>query len=316
MRDHTILCRIYFTLFTMSWIYLSLFSALFLGIYDLIKKHALRENAVLPVLFFGVISSAVVWMLLIGLQASLGQATDWGQFQVETIGVRAHVSLFFKAALVGSSWIFGYFALKNLPVSIVGPIRATSPMWTILLAVCLMGERLSASQWVGVSIILGAFYAFSLVGKLEGIRFHRDKWVGCIIIATLLGALSANYDKYLLQSARLSPAAVQAWFSIYMVVFIFPFYILWRRGAWPRGTFQWRWSIPLIGICLLLADFLYFTAIAQEGALISVISPIRRASVLISFLGGISLHGELNFKPKALCICILLVGICVLYWQH
>jgi uncharacterized membrane protein len=299
----------------MSWIYLSLLSAMFLGVYDLVKKHALKENAVLPVLFFGVISAAVIWLAMIGLQASIGNSLHWGQFQVEAIGAHAHISLFFKAALVGSSWIFGYFALKNLPVSIVGPIRATSPMWTILFAVCLMGERLSAMQWTGVSIILGSFYAFSLVGKREGIRFHKDKWIGCILIATLLGAVSAIYDKYLLQSARLSPATVQAWFSIDMVIVILPFYLLWRRGAWPRGTFQWRWSIPLIGICLLMADFLYFTAIAQDGALISVISPIRRASVLISFLGGIALHGERNFKPKAICICLLLGGISFLYWQ-
>ena len=297
----------------MSWILLSLLSAVFLGIYDLAKKHALKDNAVLPVLFFGLLSSAFVWIVLMLAAPTLPETAFWARFQVEQIPWRTHGLLFFKAMLVGSSWIFGYFGLKHLPISIAGPIRATSPFWTILIAVFLMGERLSPTQWIGVSIILCAFYAFSLVGKLEGIRFHRDKWVGCIILATLLGAVSATYDKFLLQNASLSPATVQAWFSIYLVPVILPFYIMWQLRCWPRGEFLWRWSIPLIGIFLLIADFLYFTAIAQEGALISVISPIRRAAVIVSFLGGICLHKEVNFRPKAVCILVLLGGISMLY---
>jgi len=297
----------------MSWILLSILSAFFLGIYDLTKKHALKDNAVLPVLFFGIVASALVWLALLAAGPWLPSTEGWDRFQVDSIPLKSHGMLLGKAALVGSSWIFGYFGLKHLPVSIAGPIRATSPFWTILLAVGLMGERLSPQQWIGISIILIAFYVFSLVGKLEGIRFHRDKWVGCIIAATLLGAVSAVYDKFLLQSAALSPATVQAWFSIYLVPVILPFYLMWLLRLWPRGAFTWRWSIPMIGICLLIADFLYFTAIAQEDALISVISPIRRAAVIVSFLGGIYLHKESNFRPKAICIAVLLVGIWCLY---
>ncbi len=293
----------------MSWIVLSIISALLLGFYDLAKKHALKENAVLPVLFFGIVTSALIWLPFIFWSHSSPASFPSVQFLVVSITPQEHLLLFLKSALVGASWIFGYFALKNLPLSIAGPIRATSPLWTILLAVCLMGEAPSPWQWGGISIVLGAFYAFSFVGKLEGIRFHRDKWVGYMLIATLLGACSAIYDKFLLQNAALQPATVQAWFSLYLVVVMLPFYLLWRRSTWQRSPFQWRWSIPLIGVFLLLADFLYFTAIAQEGALIAVISPIRRCAVVVTFLGGIFLHKEKNFGPKAVCIVFLLAGI-------
>ena len=144
---------------------------------------------------------------------------------------------------------------------------------------------------------------------MEGIHFSRNKWIFCMIAATLFGACSAIYDKYLLQTVQIPPAAVQAWFSIYLVAVMAPFYFLWLSGAWPRGPFEWRWSIPMIGLLLLMADFLYFTAISQEGALISVISPIRRGAVIITFLGGILLHKEVNFRPKLICIIFLLVGI-------
>ncbi|MEM8866995.1 MAG: DMT family transporter [Verrucomicrobiota bacterium] len=294
----------------MSWVALSLLSALLLGLYDLAKKHALRENAVLPVLFFGVLASAAVWLPLV-LMSSLGLSMP-DVLRVEEMNPVNFLQLFAKSSLVGTAWIFGYFALKHLPLSIAGPVRATSPLWTILIAVSFMHERPGFWQWIGLSIVLIAFYAFSFVGKLEGIHFRKDKWIGFMIAATLLGALSAVYDKYLLQNIGLRPATVQAWFTIFLVVYLAPFYFLWRQGKWPRSDFQWRWSILFIGLLLLLADFLYFTAVQQEGALISVISPIRRCAVFITFLGGIFLMKEKNFWPKLLCICGMLLGILLL----
>lgn len=296
----------------MSWILLSLCSALFLGLYDLAKKHALKENAVLPVLFFSIVTSALIWAPFILWSVLSPNSYPSDRFLIPIIPIASHGLLFLKSALVAASWIFGYFALKHLPISIASPIRATSPLWTILLAVSLMGEMPEAWQWLGIVIVIAAFYSFTLVGKLEGIHFTKNKWVGFMITATLLGACSALYDKYLLQNAQLEPATVQAWFSVYLLIVMLPFYWLWRRGAWSRGIFEWRWSIPLIGILLLSADFLYFTAIAQEGALISVISPIRRASVVITFCGGILIHKEKNFKPKAICLLFLLGGIILL----
>jgi transporter family protein len=296
----------------MSWILLSICSALFLGFYDLAKKHALKDNAVFPVLFFGIVTSACVWLPLVIWSTVSPGTFPSAEFQTTAIGARAHGLLLLKSAIVASSWIFGYFAIKHLPLSIAGPIRATSPLWTIILAVLLMGESPSNWQWLGISIVLAAFYAFSFVGKLENIHFSRNKWVGYMLVATVVGACSAIYDKYLLQTVGLRPADVQAWFSIYLVPAMAPFYLLWLKGAWPRSSFQWRWSIPLIGCCLLAADFLYFTAITHEGALISVISPLRRTAVVITFLGGILLHFEKNFRPKALCIVALLIGITLL----
>lgn len=296
----------------MSWIALSICSALFLGFYDLAKKHSVKDNAVAPVLFFSVLASALIWLPFVIWSALAPESLPLAQLEVDSLGLTNHLQLFAKSALVGTSWIFGYFAIKHLPLSVAGPIRATSPLWTILLAVFLMAERPELWQWIGIAVVLAAFYAFSLVGKLEGIRFHRDKWVGFIIAATLLGSCSALYDKYLLQRADLSPSTVQAWFSIYLVGVMLPFYLLWLRGTWPRGTFQWRWTIPMIGILLLIADYLYFTAIAQEEALISVISPIRRGAVIVSFLGGITLYKEKNFRLKGLCILSILAGICLI----
>lgn len=297
----------------MSWVLLAILSAVFLGIYDLVKKSAVRENAVLPVLFFSVVTGAVVWLPF--LVWSIVDPTTVPSFAapVSRISVKEHLWLFLKSCISAASWISGYFALKHLPLSIASPIRATSPLWTILVAVLILGEAPAPWQWAGIFIILTAFYAFSLVGKLEGIHFHRDKWVGFMFLSALLSSASALYDKQLLQRMAFPAATVQCWFSLYLVVVLAPFYLLWKKGVWPTNRFEWRWSIPLIGLSLLVADYLYFSALNQGGALISVISPLRRASILITFLGGILLFGEKNWKPKAVCIVVLLGGVVLLY---
>jgi drug/metabolite transporter (DMT)-like permease len=296
----------------MNWMILSLCSAVFLGFYEIAKKAAVRENAVPPVLFFNVVTSAILWLPLLIVSHVARDRMPYEWLIVDAVSWREHGLLFAKSLIAGSSWIFATFALKHLPMSIAAPIRASSPIWTIFIAVVFMHERPSIGQWLGVSVIIASFYAFSLVGRQEGIHFHRDRWVGFMVLATLLGACSALYDKFLLQNLEMKASTVQAWFSIYLVVVMTPLILRWWLRDRTTSPFQWRWSIPMIAILLLISDFMYFSAIEEQGALISVISPLRRTSVIIAFIAGVRLYGEKNWRPKAVCIVSLLVGVYVL----
>ena len=181
----------------MHWFTLSLLSAGFLGFYEIAKKVSVRDNAVPPVLFFNVTTSALLWLPFVIWSKVASETIPFEMLRVASLTGTAHGQLFLKANIAGSSWIFASFALKHLPMSIAAPIRASSPLWTILIATLFMQERPSPLQWVGVAIILVSFWAFSLVGRREGIHFHRDRWVGFMLLATLLGSFSALYDKYL-----------------------------------------------------------------------------------------------------------------------
>lgn len=289
-----------------DWILLSIISAFFLGVYDICKKSAVRDNAVPVVLLLNVMTAAGVWLpILIGIAIT----SDASDVTPLSIGWRTHGLLAMKSILVGASWTLAFFAMKQLPLSIATPIRATSPLWTIAIAVAAMGERPSIVQWIGIALVLSAFFAFSRVGRREGIHFHRSRPVAMMIAATLLGAVSSIYDKFLLQSVAIPPATVQAWFSIYLVPVMLPLAIRWYWFDRAAKPFAWRWSIPLIAIFLLAADFVYFTAVADPDALIAVISPIRRASVVVAFTFGILRLGELHWRAKSLCIAGILVGV-------
>jgi transporter family protein len=290
----------------MDWAVLALLSAVFLGLYDLGTKHAVRDNAVLPVLFFANACSATVWLALMGFDRVAGLPP---LFQVDALTPLQHLQLFAKSLLVAASWVCSYFALKHLPLSIAAPIRATGPMWTLFGALLVLGERPSWLELGGAAITIASFLGLSLVGAREGIHFHRNKWIGWIFAGTLLGACSGLYDKFLLHRLGFTAATVQAWFAIYLALLFLPLALGWKLRLWPRNVFHWRWSILVVSLGLLVADFLYFHALRDSEALVSLVSSIRRGSTLVAFAGSLWLFGEKNGLHKLPAVLGVVAGI-------
>jgi transporter family protein len=289
------------------WWLLALISAIFLGVYDVVKKVSVNSNAVLPVLLFSSLSGAILFIpLLLLSQNNLLPATHL--FYIPPISGKEHAMLFLKSVIVVTSWIFSFFALKHLPLTIVSPIRATGPLWTLIGAILIFGEQLTTYQWLGIITTLSFFYMFSIAGKTEGISFRHNKWVLFLILGTLFGAVSGLYDKFLLR--HINRMAVQCYFTFYQVVLFVP--IVWAIW-WPKrkktSPFIWRWSIPLIGIFLIIADFFYFYALHIPDSMISIISALRRGSVVIAFAFGAYLFKEKNIKTKSIYLAGILIGI-------
>jgi drug/metabolite transporter (DMT)-like permease len=292
----------------MNWVTASLLSALFLGVYELCTKHAVRGNSVVPVLFFSTLTGAVVWLILLAAQ-KLHPGLLPPSLVPDSLDWRKHLQLILKSVIVASSWVFTYLALKHLPLSLGSPIRATSPLWTFAGALLILGERPTLLETLGVVTTLASFVGLSVVGQHEGVHFHRNKWVGFILAGTLLGAVSALYDKYLLARQHFSVPTVQAWFSIYLCLFFLPFAIGWQGRWWTRGQFHWRWSIPFIALTLLISDYIYFSALRNPASLVSLVMSLRRGSTLVAFAGSLFFFRERNGWQKLPAVLGILVGI-------
>ena len=289
------------------WLAFALVSALFLGLYDVAKKQSLKENAVIPVLWFNTLFCSLLMLPFTLLSAKTG-LLDGSIFYVPTAGWELHRLLMLKAFIVLGSWIFGYFGMKHLPITLFGPINATRPIIVLLGGLLLFGERLNLYQWIGVIIAVISFYLLSLSGKKEGITFYTNKWVFCVIMATILGAVSALFDKYLL--GRFNNMFVQAWSNFYqlalMTVILFTLWWPTRKHTTP---FQWKWPIIFIAVFLTLADYAYFVSLASSASMVSIVSMIRRSSVIVSFLCGALLFHEKNLKSKVIDLLLVLLGL-------
>lgn len=300
------------------WLILAFLSAAFLGIYDSLKKRALNENAVIPVLFLNTLFSSLIFLPFIVLSHT-SVALDGTIFHVESGGWECHKYIVLKSFIVLSSWVLGYFGMKHLPLTIVGPINATRPVMVLVGALLFFGERLNLWQWAGVALAAMSFLLLSRSSKKEGIDFKHDRWIYMIVGAAVMGAISGLYDKYLMAPVSeggvgLDRMMVQSWYNIYQCAMMFAMLmLLWWPHRNHTTSFHWDWSIVGVSLFLSTADFMYFYALSLPAAMISIVSMIRRGSVVVSFLCGAIFFHEKNLRSKAVDLALVLLGMLFLY---
>ncbi|MEI6866178.1 EamA family transporter [Flavicella sp.] len=292
------------------WMYLGLLSALFLGLHNLCKKHAVQGNEVFPVLL-GTITSGFFLLLPFYLGSQyLPEYTREIGFFVEDIPWITHGYIFIKSLIMAASWILAYQALKHLPITIVTPIRSAGPFFTFLGAVFIYQEKPTGWQWIGFFVIIFSIFLYSRIGKKEGILFKKNKWIFAIIGATFLGASSGLYDKFLIQNLGLNPQTLQFWFCWYTILILLVIFSLnWFPYKEKRKAFKFRWSIPAVGIFLQTADYFYFKALQDPESLIMLLSAIKRSQILIAVIAGGLIFKEKNKRKKLIPLIGILIGV-------
>lgn len=308
------------------WLLCTVASALLLGGYEVFKKMAVRNNSVLTVLFLTSVCCTFAFLPAFVLSRLCPDMMTGNLLYVGKLSGVEHLYVLLKSCIVLLSWTLAYYAIKGLPITIAAPIKATQPMFVLIGAFIVFGERMNAWQWTGAIVALTCLVFYSRVGEKEGISFAHNKWIWCLIAAILTGAVSGLYDKYMMR--RFDRMAVQFWYTTYQIFLMIPimfFYIRHQRklagkrmapteGIAGLGGFQWRWSIVLLSLFLCASDFLYFYALSIPDSLISVVSPIRRSGVIVPFLAGAIFLKEKNIKEKALLLLGVLLGILCLYF--
>ncbi len=300
------------------WLILAFLSAALLGFYDVFKKKSLKENAVIPVLTLNTLFSSMIFLPFIILSAQ-GYLSEDSLFYTHQYGWAEHKYILLKSLIVLASWLFAYFGLKHLPLTIVGPINATRPVMVLIGAMTFFSERLNLWQWVGVIIAMIGLYMLSRSSKKEGIDFKHNKWIFFVVLANVLGAVSGLYDKFLMASPEnggvgLDKLAVQSWYTFYQFFLMLAMLaLLWWPLRKETTPFRWDWCIILISIFLSAADFAYFYALGLDGAMISIVSMVRRGSVVVSFLFGAMVFREKNLKAKVLDLALVLLSMLFLF---
>lgn len=276
------------------WLWLSVGSALLLGVYDVAKKQALKRNSVYWIL----LCATALTSLFLSPFLSAGPITD-------------HYRLMFKAVLVSVSWISGLKAMECLPLTTVSTIKASRPMFVVIFSILIFGERLNLVQWLGVAVVMAALFLSTRSSHHDTDKMTSAKGVFYMIVSVLSGAASALWDKHIMQS--MEPLFVQSWTNVYITILLA--LVLLVQFLVDRKNFQsltWDWKLLLIAVLITVADALYFFAVKEPDALLSIISMIRRTSVVVTFLGGVLILKEGHVRDKAHVLVLMLVGVALL----
>ena len=298
------------------WMYLGLLAALFLGLHNLCKKHAVQGNEVFPVLL-GTVSSGFIFVATFYLLAKFyPEYALKNGYNFQSINWKTHGFIFIKSAIMASSWLLAYKALKHLPITIVTPIRSAGPFFTFIGAMVIYKESPNTYQWVGFFLIIFSVMLYSRIGQKEGINFKNNKWIFAIIGATFLGASSGLYDKFLIQNLNLNPQTLQFWFCFYTILILLVILsITWFPHAEKRKAFKFRWSIIAVGVLLQAADYFYFKALQDPDALIMLLSAIKRSQIIIAVVIGGIVFKEKNKRKKLIPLAGIMVGVFLILYS-
>lgn len=273
------------------WLWMALLSALTLGFYDVVKKKALSDNGVLWVLFGATVLSTIF------LSPWLG-ALDF----------RTHMLFLIKGVIVTTCWVSGLIGMKYLPLTTASTIKAFRPVLVVILSIFILSEKLNAWQWIGVVLAILAMQLLRKSSADEGISFSNNKGVIAMIISVLTGAGSAIYDKFLI--VGMAPTLVQSWSNLYIALLLGITILV--VGPKKAGKFTWDWKLLIIAVLITVSDALYFFALKQDGAMLSIISMLRRCSVIVTFATSAIVFKEKNIKSKAVDLAFMIAGMAFL----
>ena len=297
------------------WVVLSLVSAVLLGFYDIFKKQTVVNNAIIPVLFYSTLVSGLMFLPFVLLSRFKPYVLDGDfmhKFYIMPLNLQQHLFIVGKAAIIMASWMFSYSAMKNLPITVVGPVNQLRPAISVILLFLIFQEKLTWLQWTGVVLAIVSFYLMNRSGKLEGIHFKSNKWVYMLLASAVLVALSGVYDRFLLvgENAKISPIAIQAWYSIYdFLMMAVLFFFIWLPKR-KEQLFEWRWGIVAMAVFVTFGDVVYLHALQLPDAIVVLIPLILYGvRLVVSFIYGIFGFKEQNIKSKIVPLLMVLAAL-------
>ena len=298
------------------WTVLAFVSALCLGFYDISKKIALRENRVVDVLTISVCVSSLFLSIPLIFSRLCPEMMLGTHFYVPSLDGTAHAYTILKSIIVLSSWFLGYISLKHLPISVVSPMQATRPMWTLVGALLLFNERLNGWQWVGILLAIGSIFVFSFrrktISNALSTNTNNKYYYICLAFAIISGACSGLYDKYLMR--QYDHNAVQVYYTFYQAIMMLIAWAIFNRKNIKYQISNLRFIkrigvIVLISLFLIVSDNVYMLALRDPDSLIAVVSTIRRGGAVIGFAYGLLFLKEPDPVRKLCCMGGILAGL-------
>ena len=148
-------------------------------------------------------------------------------------------------------------------------------------------------------------------------HFVKNKGVWAMFGAILSGVASALFDKQILAGYGMEPLFVQSWTNVYIALWLLLIIAVRafhrRRAQTPAvPAFRWDWTLLAIAILITAADMLYFYALKDDGALLSVVSLLRRSSTIVTFVLGALIFRERRIGAKAAVLALMLCGVVLL----
>ncbi len=285
----------------MTWFYLALTSAAAWTLVALFQKDcSLGENAIQTAA-----ATSILWAVL-------------SLLFIPFIKIPTGLYIWFLLILAGVTYGIAYYysakAFKYLKVSVASPMYNLGTVIAVLMAVVLLGEKLTYPQIAGVVLVILGTYILELKkgSPLQPFReIFKSEKIHYVLISTLSYSVLTVLSKYILGYVDpLTLLFTQLLISgLFITVLVF-----WRHGGLrdiKKGFLVHKHMIAVLSLTMIAAMLIDFFALQAGEA--SLVLPVVRLWTLFVVIFGGTFYKEGHLRNRILATVIMLAGIFIIY---
>ena len=276
------------------YIFLVLLSAIFLGCYEIFKKVGLKKSSVYEVLFLYCLCGFILSLMFIK------DALD-----VSFVGIGL---LFIKSCIIVVNWILVMKAMEKLDVGVTTPFGLFTSILVMILSYFIYDEKITLIHLGSMFFIgLGIFLVTKIDSSENRNKGHFLSYV-YLILGTSLGAISSLLDKYLIDYKGLDFKSILFWFFLFNSLIYGVIYYVKEKKIDIKKIRDNYWVL-FIAISIFLADVTYYLSIGCDNAQLSLISILRKLSIVVATILASVFLKEKNLLKKIGILFLMLIGV-------
>lgn len=283
----------------MLWIPLVLLYGLLKGGREIAKKKAMEKNTVMEVLFVYTLMSFVF---------VLPQAGQAGGMEPRFYGLIA-----LKSFVMFLAWLFGFYSLKKMPVSLYGVLSLSRVLFATFSGVIFLHETLAGNQIAGLLIVCAGLLLLRVNPKKEepvtpdqpAPEPVKPIFIVLAFASCIFNAISGFMDKILMR--HVTSSQLQFWYMLFLVIYYTLFVLIKRIKMSPSVLKNgWVWALAIM---FVIGDKTLFIANGMPQSRITIMTLIKQSSCLVTIIGGKIFFKEDRILYRLFCAAVILGGI-------
>jgi drug/metabolite transporter (DMT)-like permease len=283
--------------------------------------------------FFLALGSAAAWTLVALFQKDCSLGENAIQTAAATSILWAALSLLFipfiklpsglylwtlltlAGVVYGIAYYYSAKAFKYLKVSIASPMYNIGTVIAVLMAVLILGEKLTYPQIAGVILVILGTYILELKKGSPFLQPFRDIFksekIHYVLISTLAYSVVTILSKYILNFIDpLTFLFTQLFLSGLFIAIL----VYWKHGGFKdirKGFVVHKHMIVVLSVTMIVAMLTDFFALRAGEA--SLVLPVVRLWTLFVVIFGGTFYKEGHLRNRIIATAIMLAGIFIIY---